>query len=134
MCQKWLKCKTLSSDRQALANLSLMLLPSAALLLCGRLLLPCGVSKRNRVPALQQLQQTLVKRLVFFGCCHCQQKIELPSLVCELEQRRQGHVVSFASSAMGVVALGRGMVKKRVVRNCTAICSMMMSEPSAILI
>ena len=127
MCQKWLKCKTLSSDRQALANLSLMLLPSAALLFCRRLLLPCRLSKRYHVPALQRLQQTLVKGLLFFGCCRRHQQLELPCLVCELEHGRHGFTVCFASSAVGVVALGRGVVKKRAVLNCPAVCCMMVS-------
>lgn len=132
MCQKWLKCKTSPSEGQALANLSLMLLPSAALLLCGRLLLPCGVSERSPVPALRRLQQTLVRGWLFLGCCRRHhQQLELPCLVCELEHGRHGHTVCFARSATGVGASGRGVVKKnktqRAVLNCTAVCCVMVS-------
>lgn len=64
------------------------------------------------MPVLQQLQQTLVKGLLFFGCSRRHQQFELPCLVSELEHGRHGHMVCFASSAMGVVALGRGVVRK----------------------
>jgi len=37
-------------------------------------------------------------------------------------------MVCFASSTTGVVASGRGEVKKRAVLNCTAVCCTMVSR------